>query len=98
MSEPQISERDREAAREFLDGLAWHTCESEARGDTLAETATARRSFVARALAAARAEEREACAKVAESPYGDEVAASGDAEPREVGRLIAAAIRGRSDG
>ena len=40
-------------------------------------------------------EEREACAKIAQRPYGDEVEAFGGDEPMAVGNKIAAAIRAR---
>jgi len=44
------------------------------------------------------AEEREACAKIASNPYGDEVMALGPDEPKAVGLKIAAAIRARQEG
>jgi hypothetical protein len=49
-------------------------------------------------IEAAVEEEREACASIASTPYGDEVMALGPDEPRVVGLKIAAAIRARQAG
>jgi hypothetical protein len=54
-------------------------------------------ALLASAREIGRAEEREACARLAERPYGDEVAAYAGDEPLAVGRKIAAVIRARED-
>jgi hypothetical protein len=58
-------------------------------------------TFLTSAFSAAEergaAREREACAALAENPYGDEVYSFGSDEPKAVGRKIANAIRARSE-
>jgi len=51
--------------------------------------------FVCKAIRAAVEEEREACAILAEDPYGDAVEVIGREEPMSVGIKIAAAIHAR---
>lgn len=46
-------------------------------------------------ILAAVCQEREACAKVAANPYGDDVAAYGYEQPQAVGLKIADAIKAR---
>jgi hypothetical protein len=74
-----------EQARKELDALDFH--EGSARKDAI----------ILAAIRQAVAEERAACAALAEGVYGDAVEAFGHDEPMAVGAKVAAAIRARGE-